>query len=177
MSSERRATSGELKAASQTEPAAKRRKRIGAKRAPEGRKKHNQEKTKELRLPIDEKCRIVSECTFILHSDFFLPHFYFCVGGAVGCGAGVTGAVLAGCDFKPCSTEFELPRRDVYTDNVTEVIMKKMADHVVARSSALAAPRGPNAVWLPWPPNAAEMSPLLPLCSSTTRMMKKQTMM
>ena len=110
-------------------------------------------------------------------SDFFLPHFYFCVGGAVGCGAGVTGAVLAGCDFKPCSTEFELPRRDVYTDNVTEVIMKKMADHVVARSSALAAPRGPNAVWLPWPPNAAEMSPLLPLCSSTTRMMKKQTMM
>jgi hypothetical protein len=52
MSSERRATSGELKAASRTEPAAKRRKRIGAKRAPEGRKKHtNQEKTKELRLP------------------------------------------------------------------------------------------------------------------------------
>ena len=50
MSDERRVK----KPLSQTEPAAKRRKRIGAKRAPEGRKKHNQEKTKELRFPIDE---------------------------------------------------------------------------------------------------------------------------
>ena len=58
-----------------------------------------------------------------------------------------------------------------------EVIMNATADQVVALESALAAPRGPNAVWLPCPPNAAEMSPLLPLCSSTTMMMKKQTRM
>jgi len=62
-------------------------------------------------------------------------------------------------------------------DNVMEVIMKATADQVVALERALAAPRGPNAVWLPCPPNAAEMSPLLPLCSNTTTMMKKQTKM
>jgi hypothetical protein len=45
-------------------------------------------------------------------------------------------------------------------DNVMEVIMNITADQVVAFESALAAPRGPNAVWLPCPPNAAEMSPL-----------------
>ena len=55
--------------------------------------------------------------------------------------------------------------------------MNATADQVVALESALAAPRGPNAVWLPCPPNAAEMSPLLPLCSSTTMMMKKHTKM
>src|SRR5437899_3094960 len=60
-------------------------------------------------------------------------------------------------------------------DSVIEVSMKATADQVVALDSALAAPRGPNAVWLPCPPKAAEMSPLLPLCSSTTTMMKKQT--
>jgi hypothetical protein len=49
-------------------------KKIGAKRAPEGRKKHNQEKTKELRFPIDEKCRVGSAGVFILPSDFFLLH-------------------------------------------------------------------------------------------------------
>lgn len=53
--------------------------------------------------------------------------------------------------------------------------MKITADQVVAFDSALAAPRGPNAVWLPWPPNAAVMSPLWPLCSNTTTMMNAQT--
>ena len=62
-------------------------------------------------------------------------------------------------------------------DSVIEVTMKITADQVVALESALAAPRGPKAVWLPMPPNAAAMSPLLPLCSSTTTMMKKQTIM
>jgi len=33
----------------------------------------------------------------------------------------------------------------------------------------------PNAVWLPCPHKAAEISPLFPLCSRTTTMMKKQT--
>ena len=52
-----------------------------------------------------------------------------------------------------------------YTAKVMEVTMNTTADHVVALESALAAPRGPNAVWLPCPPKAAAMSPLLPLCS------------
>ena len=68
-------------------------------------------------------------------------------------------------------------RREAYTDSVIDVTMNATADQVVAFDNALAAPRGPNAVWLPCPPNAAEMSPLLPLCSSTTMMMKKHTMM
>jgi hypothetical protein len=62
-----------------------------------------------------------------------------------------------------------------YIDKVIEVIMNATADHVVALESALAAPRGPKAVWLPCPPKAAEMSPLFPLCSRTTMIMKKQT--
>jgi len=58
-----------------------------------------------------------------------------------------------------------------------EVIINATADHVVALESALAAPRGPKAVWLPCPPKAAEISPLFPLCSRTTTIMKKQTKM
>jgi len=58
-----------------------------------------------------------------------------------------------------------------------EVTIKMMADQVVARERAVAAPRGPKAVWLPMPPKAAAMSPLLPLCSNTTAMRKKQTTM
>ena len=86
------------------------------------------------------------------------------------------GCVFTGCDLTPDRTDVGTPLRLVaYTANVIEVIMKATADHVVALESALAAPRGPNAVWLPCPPNAAEMSPLLPLCSRTTTIMKKQT--
>ena len=78
----------------------------------------------------------------------------------------------------PCKTEpDEVVCLLAYTARVMEVTMNATADHVVARERALAAPRGPNAVWLPCPPNAAEMSPLLPLCSRTTTMMKKQTRM
>ncbi len=50
-------------------------------------------------------------------------------------------------------------------DSVMEVTMKATADHVVALERALAAPRGPNAVWLPCPPKAAEISPLFPLAA------------
>jgi hypothetical protein len=56
-----------------------------------------------------------------------------------------------------------------------EVTIKMMADQVVARDRTVAAPRGPKAVWLPMPQKAAAMSPLLPLCSSTTMMRNKQT--
>ncbi len=68
-------------------------------------------------------------------------------------------------------------RREAKTDKVIDVIINRTADHVVARVNAVAAPRGPNAVWLPIPPNAAAISPLLPLCSNTTMIRKKQTMM
>ena len=77
----------------------------------------------------------------------------------------------------PCSTEFGPERREANMDNVIEVTIKIMADQVVALERAVAAPRGPKAVWLPIPPNAAAMSPLLPLCNSTTIIRKKQTMM
>ena len=106
-------------------------------------------------------------------------HDYFC-----GCCAGLAGCVgrFAGCDLvwelcTPCNTDFGPERRDAYTDKVIEVTMKMMADHVVALESAVAAPRGPKAVWLPIPPNAAAISPLFPLCSSTTTIRKKQTNM
>lgn len=75
--------------------------------------------------------------------------YFFCVGGAAGTGAGVAGCVLTGCDLTPCNTDAGPPRFETSTDNVMEVIMNATADHVVARESALAAPRGPNAVWLP----------------------------
>jgi hypothetical protein len=101
---------------------------------------------------------------------------YFCCGAAGGA-AGFAGWVLAGDDFIPCSTELGPLLRDAATDSVIEVIIKMIADQVVARDNAVAAPRGPKAVWLPMPPKAAAMSPLWPLCSSTTIIRKKQTTM
>src|SRR5580693_6644836 len=98
---------------------------------------------------------------------------YFCGAGA---GAGTAGCVLVCDGVSPCTMELELmPPREAITESVIEVIMKMTVDHVVALESAVAAPRGPNAVWLPIPPNAAAISPLLPLCSSTTMIRKKQT--
>ena len=88
---------------------------------------------------------------------------------------------MAGCDlvvegFTPESTDPEdVPPREAMTDKVIDVTMKMIADQVVAFDKAVAAPRGPKAVWLPWPPNAAAMSPLLPLRSRTTTIKKKQT--
>jgi hypothetical protein len=102
---------------------------------------------------------------------------YFCAGGA-GTGAGVAGCVLVCEGVIPWRTEFEpLPPREAIIESVIEVIIKIMVDHVVALDKAVAAPRGPNAVWLPIPPKAAAISPLLPLCSSTTMIRKKQTIM
>ena len=43
-----------------------------------------------------------------------------------------------------------------------EVSMKMIAHQVVRRERAVAVPRGPNAVWLPMPPNVAAISALLP---------------
>ena len=85
----------------------------------------------------------------------------------------------AGCDVvcPGVLPEAAAERREANTDKVMEVSMKSTADQVVARERAVAAPRGPKAVWLPIPPKAAAMSPLLPLCKSTTMIKKKETMM
>jgi len=96
---------------------------------------------------------------------------YFCVG------PGVAGADFGGDPLIPCSTDLGPDLLDAITDSVIEVTIKMMADQVVALESAVAAPRGPNAVWLPWPPNAAAMSPLFPLCSRTTMIKNIQTEM
>ena len=89
----------------------------------------------------------------------------------------MAGCVLLWVGFTPWSTEVGPPRREAKIDRVIEVTMKMIADQVVALDRIVAEPRGPNAVWLPIPPNAAAMSPLWPLCSSTTMMRKKQTIM
>src|SRR5260370_14598709 len=52
--------------------------------------------------------------------------------------------------------------------------MNITAHQVVACESTDAAPRGPNAVWLPAPPKAPARSAALPLCSSTTIMRTRQ---
>jgi len=63
------------------------------------------------------------------------------------------------------------------TVSVIEVIMKMMAHQVVKRDRAVAVPRGPNAVWLPIPPNVAAISALLPCWSNTTTISTAQTKM
>src|ERR1051325_9289649 len=82
------------------------------------------------------------------------------------------------CEGSPDKTDLECPPpRAVRIESVIEVTMKIIADQVVALVKTVAAPRGPKAVWLPWPPKAAAISPLFPLCSRTTPIRKKQTMM
>src|SRR5205085_6516063 len=99
------------------------------------------------------------------------PIYFWGAGGLFG---------VAGCDLVcdgiiPRRTEFDPPPREAKIESVIDVTIKMMADQVVALESTVAEPRGPKAVWLPMPPNAAAMSPLLPLCSRTTMIRKKQT--
>src|ERR1700683_755439 len=61
-------------------------------------------------------------------------------------------------------------------ESVSEVIMKTTAHQVCARKRNVAAPRGPNAVWLPAPPNAPARSAAFPLCSMITIIRTKHTM-
>src|SRR5579871_4593111 len=56
-----------------------------------------------------------------------------------------------------------------------DVSMKRMAHQVVSRENTVAVPRGPNAVWLPIPPNVAAISALFPCCNSTTTISTAQT--
>ena len=97
--------------------------------------------------------------------------------GVPGCGVSIFGAAgFTGAGFEnfsstepPCPTPLSVcsTRASAQTMNIT-------AHHVVARESTVAAPRGPNAVWLPAPPKAPAMSAALPLCNSTTMIRNKQ---
>src|ERR1700687_2759860 len=107
------------------------------------------------------------------------PANYFCVGAGF-CGATGGGAGGGRCGFvwpglTPESTDVGPVRRAEKIERVIDVSMKMIADQVVARERTEAAPRGPNAVWLPCPPKAAARSPLFPLCRSTTAIRNKQT--
>src|SRR5271166_5633004 len=110
--------------------------------------------------------------------------------GVMGCGAGAgaccaggsgldcVGAVFAGADFDPSSTDpMRCERRAANTESVMDENIKMMAAQVVALLRTVAAVRVPNAVWLPMPPKAAAISPLWPLCSSTTMIRNRQTIM
>ena len=78
--------------------------------------------------------------------------------GAGAEGAGVVGAVGAGADDDAGTASSTEPPRPALLEDMSarssEVAMKIAADHVVSRESNVAAPRAPNAVWLPPPPNA-----------------------
>ena len=104
-----------------------------------------------------------------------------CDAGAAGGCAGAAGFVLVVEPFTPDSTDPEpgvAPLwRTAKIESVIEVTINNTADQVVALERAVAAPRGPKAVWLPRPPKAAAMSPLFPLCKRTTIIRKKHTTM
>ena len=101
-----------------------------------------------------------------------------CVAGAVlglvaGAGAGVAGfgAGFENCckTEPPCST-----LRSTRTTNAIAQTINITAHQVVACESTVAAPRGPNAVWLPAPPKAPARSAALPLWSNTTMISTRQ---
>ena len=79
------------------------------------------------------------------------------IGGATGAGLG------AGCETL-CSIELPCPTAlSLRSTNAMAQSMNMMAHHVVALVRNVAAPRGPNAVWLPAPPNAPARSAASPL--------------
>src|SRR6516164_10795803 len=103
-------------------------------------------------------------------------------GGTAGC-AGVAGVGLAGAGFVVAGAGFENfckiepPCSTLRSTRTTIAIAHTMnitAHQVVAWESTEAAPRGPNAVWLPAPPKAPARSAALPLCSSTTTTRTRQ---
>ena len=99
---------------------------------------------------------------------------YFDCAGAGVAGAGVAGAAGAGGAAGAacfdvfencCKMERPVDAAIVFWCIVRamEVSMNMMAHHVVALVRNVAAPRGPNAVWLPAPPNAPARSAASPL--------------
>jgi len=78
---------------------------------------------------------------------YFWVGAWFC--GTVGGADGVAGCDFVCDGFTPESTEEGPDLRAAKIESVIDVSMKMMADQVVARDRTEAAPRGPNAVWLP----------------------------
>jgi hypothetical protein len=100
-------------------------------------------------------------------------------GGCVPTGAPVAG-VEAGADFVTglFRSNTDDPAPAFFVDkiaSVNDVSMNKPAAIVVAFESTVAAPRGPNAVCDPMPPNAPARSAALPLCNKTTTTRKTHT--
>jgi len=107
---------------------------------------------------------------------------YFEGAGAVGAGAagagidaGAVGAGTAGGGCfdvfeNCCNTELPVDAEAEFWCMVSamDVSMNMIAHHVVALERNVAAPRGPNAVWLPAPPKAPAKSAASPLCSMIT---------
>jgi hypothetical protein len=75
---------------------------------------------------------------------------YFLTGAGADAGAGIEGAagfdVVVEEEFIPCNTELVPDLRCARMESEIEVTTKMIADHVVARDNAVAAPRGPKAV-------------------------------
>jgi hypothetical protein len=104
-------------------------------------------------------------------------------GAGAGADAGDAGAGTAGADFDVfencCNTELPVdPTAEFWCMvNAMDVSMNMMAHQVVALERKVAAPRGPNAVWLPAPPKAPARSAASPLCSMITTIKSAQMMM
>jgi hypothetical protein len=99
--------------------------------------------------------------------------------GTAGCCVAGVGAAGAGFDagFENCCKIDPPPPstpRSTRTTMASAHTINMIAHQVVACDSTEAAPRGPNAVWLPAPPKAPARSAALPLCSSTTMINTKQ---
>jgi len=101
----------------------------------------------------------------------------FGVAGAGAAGAGITGAGGLAVFENCCNTELPEAAAVEFWRMVMaiDVSMNMIAHHVVALERKVAAPRGPNAVWLPAPPNAPAKSAASPLCSNTTMINRPQT--
>jgi len=80
----------------------------------------------------------------------------------------------AGCFSKIVAPTPAPARRVAMIESVSDVIMNRIAEAVVAFESSVADPRGPNAVCEPIPPNAPAKSAAFPLCNSTTTIRNRQ---
>ena len=141
---------------------------------------------KAVRLPISPRPRTVN--------NLIEPHlrrgryFFGCAGAGWPAGScmvplagagplgGVAGFAGAVCDPDESRTVLAFEdARPAKIDSDSDVIMKTIAEPVVAFESSVAEPRGPKAVCDPMPPNAPAKSAAFPLCSSTTMIRKTQT--
>jgi len=96
--------------------------------------------------------------------------------GAPGFGVLLAGAGAADLGFVCSITDpIELSAVSRLKYSVGDASMNTIAHDVVARDRNVAAPRGPNAVWLPAPPKAPAKSAALPLCSMMTITNTKHT--